>query len=86
MAKIGLPKWSGKRLKVREKSVKSQGILKWILIGNPDFSLSCWLYRDGTVSDFLVGCLYQLFGHLLVKGKQYQHQSYYSYYYQFYKK
>ena len=27
MAKIGLPKGSGKRLKVREKSVKSQGIL-----------------------------------------------------------
>ena len=36
MAKIGLPKGSGKRLKVREKSVKSQGILKWILSGNPD--------------------------------------------------
>ena len=28
MAKIGLPKGYGKRLKVREKSVKSQGILK----------------------------------------------------------
>ena len=27
MAKIGLPKGSGKRLKVREKSMKSQGIL-----------------------------------------------------------
>ena len=37
MAKIGLPKGSGKRLKVREKSVKSQGILKWILSGNPEF-------------------------------------------------
>ena len=36
MAKICLPKGSGKRLKVREKSVKSQGILKWILSGNPD--------------------------------------------------
>ena len=36
MAKIGLPKGSGKRLKVSEKSVKSQGILKWILSGNPD--------------------------------------------------
>ena len=36
MAKIGLPKGSGERLKVREKSVKSQGILKWILSGNPD--------------------------------------------------
>ena len=35
MAKIGLPKGSGKRLKVREKSVKGQGILKWILSGNP---------------------------------------------------
>ena len=33
MAKIGFPKGSGKRLKVREKSVKSQGILKWILSG-----------------------------------------------------
>ena len=36
MAKIGLPKGSGKRLKVREKSVKSQGILKWRLSGNPE--------------------------------------------------
>ena len=35
MAKIGVPKGSGKLLKVREKSVKSQGILKWILSGNP---------------------------------------------------
>ena len=35
MAKIDLPKGSGKRLKVREKSVKSQRILKWILSGNP---------------------------------------------------
>ena len=39
MAKIGLPKGSGKRLKVREKSVKSQGILKWILSGNPEDAL-----------------------------------------------
>ena len=37
MAKIGLPKGSGKRLKVREKSVKNQGILKWILSGNPAY-------------------------------------------------
>ena len=37
MAKIDLPKRSGKQSKVREKSVKSQGILKWILSGNPDF-------------------------------------------------
>ena len=35
MAEISLPKGSGKGLKVREKSVKSQGILKWILSGNP---------------------------------------------------
>ena len=40
MAKIGLPKGSGKRLKVREKSVKSQGILKWILSGNPELKPS----------------------------------------------
>ena len=40
MTKIGLPKGSGKRLKVREKSVKSQGILKWILSGNPGQSRS----------------------------------------------
>ena len=38
MAKIGRPKGSGKRLKVREKSVKSQGILKRILSGNPAFA------------------------------------------------
>ena len=44
MAKIGLPKGSGKRLKVREKSVKSQGILKWILSGNPaKLRLTEWL-------------------------------------------
>ena len=36
MAKIDLPKGSGKRLKVLEKSVKSHGILKWILSGNPE--------------------------------------------------
>ena len=35
MAKIGLSKGSGKWSKVREKSVKSQGILKTILSGNP---------------------------------------------------
>ena len=35
MAIISLKKGSGKRLKVREKSVKSQGIRKWILSGNP---------------------------------------------------
>ena len=35
MAKIVLPKRSGKRSKVREKSLKSQGMLKRILSGNP---------------------------------------------------
>ena len=44
MAKIGLPKGSGKLLKVREKSVKSQGILKWILSGNPATYKA--IYRD----------------------------------------
>ena len=39
MANIDLPKRSGKRSKVREKSVKSQGILKMILSGNPGSSL-----------------------------------------------
>ena len=42
MANIGLPKESGKRLKVREKSVKSQGILKWILSGNPVLTSALW--------------------------------------------
>ena len=36
MAKIDFPKRSGKRSKVREKSMKSQGILKTMLSGNPD--------------------------------------------------
>ena len=44
MAKIGLPKGSGKRLKVREKSVKSQGILKWILSGNPVYTFDAYTY------------------------------------------
>ena len=38
MAIIGLQKGSGKRLRVREKSVKSQGILIRILSGNPGLS------------------------------------------------
>ena len=49
MAKIGLPKGSGKRLKVREKSVKSQGILKWILSGNPVSFL--FLFRHSASHD-----------------------------------
>ena len=36
MAIIGLQKGSGKRSRVREKSVKSQGILIRIMSGNPD--------------------------------------------------
>ena len=35
MAIIGLQKGSGKRSRVREKSVKSQGILLRIMSGNP---------------------------------------------------
>ena len=31
MAKIDLQKGSGKQSKIRERSVKSQGILKWIV-------------------------------------------------------
>ena len=38
MAKMGLPKGSGIWPKVREKSVKSQRILKRILSGNPEKS------------------------------------------------
>ena len=48
MAKIGLPKGSGKWLKVREKSVKSQGILKWILSGSPALSRQ-YLIPDSVV-------------------------------------
>ena len=33
---IRFQKGSGKWSEVREKSVKSQGILKWILSGNPE--------------------------------------------------
>ena len=36
MAIIGLQKGSGKRSRVREKSVKSQGIFIWIMSGNPE--------------------------------------------------
>ena len=49
MAKIGLPKGSGKRLKVREKSVKSQGILKWILSGNPEYTSDSGVRRPSVV-------------------------------------
>ena len=36
MAIIGSKKRSGKWSKAREKSMKSPGILKWILSGNPE--------------------------------------------------
>ena len=55
MAKIDLPKRSGKRSKVREKSVKSQGILKTILSGNPAilyFIFDKYMY-DETQMQFL---------------------------------
>ena len=35
MAIIGLQKGSGKKSRVRKKSVKSPGILIWIMSGNP---------------------------------------------------
>ena len=54
MAKIALPKGSGKRLKVREKSVKSQGILKWILSGNPVFCRESPSYHFSLPNDFQV--------------------------------
>ena len=52
MAKIGLPKGSGKPLNVREKSVKSQGILKWILSGNP-VNVICCVSSAGPFKTFL---------------------------------
>ena len=56
IAKIGLPKGFGKRSKVREKSVKSQGILKRILSGNPVL----WLQRKNTFTHKNVICLMHL--------------------------
>ena len=57
MAKIGLPKGSGKRLKVREKPLKSQGILKWILSDNPVSLTHCPL---GIFSAFLSSVEYDV--------------------------
>ena len=45
MAIIGLQKESGKKSRVREKSVKSQGILIWIMSGNP-VSGHCHFYHS----------------------------------------
>ena len=39
MARIVLQKWSGIGSEIREKSVKHQGISKWIFSGNPEFGL-----------------------------------------------
>ena len=44
MAKIGLSKGSGKWLKVKEKSVKSQGIFKRIFSGNSGGYYLLFLY------------------------------------------
>ena len=57
MAKIDLPKRSGKRSKVWEKSVKSQGILKTILSGNPacnSFLTVVLLILDSCVKTVLI--------------------------------
>ena len=48
MAIIGLQKGSGKRSRVREKSVKSQGILIWIMSGNPEIAF-VYLERNITL-------------------------------------
>ena len=62
MAKIGLPKGSGKRLKLREKSVKSQGILKWILSGNPaNWALSVCLCSESYLSTHSIVCFFVCF-------------------------
>ena len=53
IAIISLQKGSGKRLKVREKSVKSQGIRKWILSGNPVYSKT-GVYRVYIIFLFLL--------------------------------
>ena len=59
MAKIGLPKGSGKCLKVREKSVKSQGILKWILSGNPEVGKPDYFFDFSTKTKLSVCfCVY----------------------------
>ena len=50
MAKIVLPKWSGKWSKVREKSLKSQGILKRILSGNPDVGTQKNFFNETVLS------------------------------------
>ena len=57
MAKIGLLKGSGKRVKVREKSVKSQGILKWILSGNPApvlFEVGIWCVDSSWMAEWCI--------------------------------
>ena len=61
MAKIDLPKRSGKRSKVREKSVKSQGILNTILSGNP---VNCWLHIQQCWKSYATA-------QMLSKGKSY---------------
>ena len=44
MAIKGLQKGSGKRSRVREKSVKSQGILIRIMSGNPELMVHVFYY------------------------------------------
>ena len=48
MAIISLQKGSGKRSRVREKSVKSQGIFIWLLSGNPGTNMFQFIHlADG---------------------------------------
>ena len=58
MAIFSIPKGSGKWLNVREKSVKSQGILKRILSGNPAFvrRTKKLFVRSTSVGSYLIEC------------------------------
>ena len=54
MAIIGLQKGSGKRSRVREKSVKSQGILIWTMSGNPEVQEAGFLMM-GLIKHWFLG-------------------------------
>ena len=60
MAIIGLQKGSGKRSRVREKSLKSQGILIWIMSGNPELGGQsiCTVCKDSWVRVLVEACTF----------------------------
>ena len=66
MAKIGLPKGSGKRLKVREKSVKSQGISKMDIEWQPCSFLA---HQIGISAVFAYVRQFHLTYHIPILGK-----------------